>query len=191
MKKLIFGVFLLVGLLVASACAGPAGSTGPTGPAGPAGPAGPVGTASPDTKITTSHGDITLGQLAEIQPGLGTVMQEYGKRFAMVKLAADAADWGMAGYQLDEAIEIQEVGETTRPGNADMLSSFEHSYLDPLAEAIEAKDKVAFDSAYSEAIEGCNSCHVATGHPYVRFQMPLTSPEPFLKLAPSEPTEHD
>jgi hypothetical protein len=176
MKKLIIGALLLVGLSVVSACAGPAG---------------PAGTISPDTKITTSHGDITLGQVAEIQPGLGTVMQEYGRRFAMVKLAADAGDWGMAGYQLDEQIEIQEVGETTRPNDAAMLKSFEDSYLQPLEEAIKAMDKTAFDSTYSEAIDGCNACHVATGHPYVRFQMPQTSPEPFLKLAPSEPIEHD
>jgi hypothetical protein len=189
-KKLILGAFLLlVGVLALSACAGPAGPAGKTGPAGPAGPAGPPGPAAgAETKITTKHGGITLEQLAEIQPGLGTVMIEYGKRFAMVKMAADAGDWGMAQYQLKEAIEIQEVGETTRPGKAGMLASFEHSYLGSLDKAIKAKDKAAFDSAYSKAIDGCNACHVATGHPYVRFQMPQTSPEPFLKLAPSEPT---
>jgi hypothetical protein len=182
-------VFFVVGLLLLSACqgaAGPAGPRGPQGPAGPAGPPGPAGAPAPTT-IKTKHGELTLEQLAEIQPGLGTVMQEYGRRFAMVKMAADAGDWGMAQYQLDEAIEIQEVGEATRPEKADMLSNFEHTYLDPLAKTIEAKDKAAFGSAYSKAIDGCNGCHVATGHPYVRFQMPQTSPEPFLKLAPSEP----
>ena len=190
MKKFGIAALLLAALLLVSACAGPAGTAGPQGPAGPAGPqgtAGPAGAPAPTT-IKTKHGDLTLEQLAEIQPGLGTVMLEYGKRFAMVKMAADAEDWGMAQYQLHEAVEIQEVGEATRPGKADMLSSFEHGYLDSLAKTIEAKDKAAFDAAYTQAITGCNACHVATGHAYVRFQTPQTSPEPFLKLAPSDPT---
>ncbi len=184
MKKIIvaLGVILLIVLAVVTvSCQGPAGPTGPAGQAGSTAP----------TTITTNHGELTLEQLAEIQPGLGTVMQEYGKRFAMVKVAADAEDWGMAGYQLDEAIEIQEVGEITRPDKAGMLSGFEHSYLDALEETIKAKDKTAFDAAYAKAITGCNGCHVATGHPYVRFQTPQTSPEPFLKLEPSEPGTHD
>ncbi|MFQ5996321.1 MAG: hypothetical protein ACE5KP_01680 [Dehalococcoidales bacterium] len=186
MKKFALAGFLLGAVLLLSACQGAAGPQGPQGPAGPPGPAGPAGSPAPTT-IETKHGELTLEQLAEIQPGLGTVMQEYGHRFAMVKIAADAGDWGMAQYQLHEAVEIQEVGEATRPGKADMLSSFEHSYLDPLAKTIEAKDKAGFDTAYTQAIDGCNACHVATGHAYVRFQMPQTSPDPFLKLAPSEP----
>ena len=122
-----------------------------------------------------------------IQPGLGTVMMEYGRRMALLKHVVDAGDWGMAQYQLHEATEIQEVGETTRPGKADLLKSLEHTYLDPLMKDILAKDKAAFNTDYSKALQGCNGCHQATGHPYVRFQMPPTSPEPFLKLAASEP----
>jgi cytochrome c553 len=177
MRKLGLAVVMLALVSLVASCAGP---QGPQGPAGPAGKPAP-------TTIKTKHGELSLQQLAEIQPGLGTVMQEYGRRFAIIKMAADAGDWGMAQYQLKEATEIQEVGEITRPSKADMLKSFEHSYLDPLAKAIEGKDKAAFDAAYSRAIKGCNGCHQATGHPYVRVQMPQTSPEPFLKLAPSEP----
>ena len=194
-KGLILVSVLIIGVLgaavVLGGCAGDEGLQGPEGPQGPAGPQGPSGADVPTT-ITTKHGDLTLDQLAEIQPGMGTVMQEYGLRFAMVKMAAEAADWGMAQYQLHEAVEIQEVGEATRPDKAAMLSSFEHSYLDPLDTAIDEKDKAAFDIAYSQAIDGCNACHVATGHPFVRFQMPQTSPEPFLKLAPSDPvSDHE
>jgi mono/diheme cytochrome c family protein len=125
--------------------------------------------------------------LWNIQPGLGTVMMEYGRRMALLKQAVDAEDWGMAQYQLKEATEIQEVGETTRPDKADLLKNFEHTYLDPLAQDILDKNKTAFDADYSQALDGCNACHQGTGHPYVRFQMPPTSPEPFLKLGASEP----
>ncbi len=136
---------------------------------------------------TFNNVDRTL-TLWNIQPGLGTVMMEYGRRFAMLRFAADAGDWGMAQYQLKEAIEIQEVGETTRPNKATLLADFESTYLSPLEDAILAKDKDAFDQAYAAAINGCNDCHVATGHPFVRVQNPPTLPQPFLELAASEPS---
>jgi cytochrome c553 len=125
--------------------------------------------------------------LWNIQPGLGTVMMEYGRRFEMMKLAADAGDWGMAQYQLTEAEEIQEVGETTRPAKAPLLKNFEQAFLDPLAQDILAKNTNNFTTHLAQAINGCNACHALTGHPYVSVQTPATSPEPFLLLAASDP----
>ena len=156
----------------------------------------PKPTAAPDTALTWPE----LGSMVDsyfnnvdrklslwgIQPGLGTVMIEYGRRFALAKHAVDAGDWGMAQYQINEQIEIQEVGETTRAGKAELLAGFEHAYLDPISEAIVAQDADAFNQAYEAAIGGCNGCHGMTGHPYVRYQMPPTSPQPFLKFAESK-----
>lgn len=122
-----------------------------------------------------------------IQPGLGTVMIEYSRRMAMAHQAVQAGDWGMAQYQVKEATEIQEVGETTRPGKAELLKGFEHQFLDPLAEDILAKDKAAFNKDYGDALGGCNACHVATGHGYVNVRGPKNAPESFLKFAASEP----
>jgi hypothetical protein len=118
-------------------------------------------------------------------------MQEYGLRFAMVKRAAEARDWSMAGYQLDKAIDIQKVGETTRPERAAMLQSFERSYLEPWGRAIQAKDSLAFDALYRQAIDRCNECHQATGYPYLHVRITQISPEPFLSLEASEPATHD
>jgi hypothetical protein len=129
--------------------------------------------------VATKHGKLTLEQIAEIQPGLGTVMIEYGTRFYRMYEAAKAGNWDLAKYQLKEAKEIQEVGEITRPGKAEMLKSFEKSYLDPLEKAIEAKDWDAFEKAYNKAVEGCNNCHAATGHPYIKY--PDAMPEVFAK----------
>ncbi len=158
--------------------------------------AGPEPTAAADQVLTWRElGEMVDGyfnkvhrklSLWGIQPGLGTVMMEYGRRFALAKHAADAGDWGMAQYQINEQIEIQKVGETTRPGQADLLVNFEHNYLAPISAAIVGHDTDAFNKAYGAAIRGCNGCHTMTGHPYIRFQMPRTSPQPFLKFAESK-----
>lgn len=162
-------------LTAAPAEQGPPGPQGQQGPPGPQGPAGAIPNPE-DIQIETKHGTLTLADLAEIQPGLGTIMIEYGNRFYHTYYAAKDGNWGLAGYQLKEALEIQEVGEITRPGKAAMLKAFEDSYMGPLKDAIDAQDWNAFQAAYNNAISGCNGCHAATGHPYIEYSLPSTPP---------------
>jgi len=113
-----------------------------------------------------------LNTLAQIQPGLGTVMIEYGTRYTNMYYAAKGGNWDLAAYQLKEALEIQEVGETTRPARAEALKAFEKSYLDPLQMAIKAKNFATFDKAFKNGIAGCNSCHAAQGFAYIKYVLP-------------------
>jgi hypothetical protein len=116
--------------------------------------------------------------LAKLQPGLGTVMIEYSRRFSTTYYAAKGGNWGLAGYQLKEMREIQEVGEATRPAHADALKVFEKTYLDPIEESIKAKDHRKFDAAFKAAITGCDGCHAASGYPFIKYVLPRTSPSP-------------
>jgi len=113
-----------------------------------------------------------LKTLAAIQPGLGTVMIEYGARYTNMYYAAKGGNWDLAAYQLKEAREIQEVGETTRPARAEALKSFEKAYLDPLELAIKAKNFQRFDETFKRGIQGCNGCHAAQGFAYIKYELP-------------------
>jgi hypothetical protein len=126
--------------------------------------------------LSTSHGNITLAQIAEIQPGLGTVMMEYANRFWSMYYAANDGNWDLAAYQMKEALEIQEVGETTRPSRALALKAFETSFLVPLTNTINAKDFSAFQTAYNNTVAGCNGCHEANGFPFIKYVLPTTPP---------------
>jgi hypothetical protein len=137
----------------------------------------PATTINPEEVIiNTSHGNITLAQLAEIQPGLGTVMMEYANRFWSMYYAANSGNWDLAAYQMKEALEIQEVGETTRPARAPMLKAFESSFLEPLNNTINAKNFSAFQTAYNNTVGGCNNCHAASGFPYIKYTLPSSPP---------------
>ncbi|MGB8647377.1 MAG: hypothetical protein WCF84_19235 [Anaerolineae bacterium] len=103
--------------------------------------------------------DPNAPKLWVIQPGLGTVMIEYGTRMGNVYWAADAGNWDMVNYQIKEMLEIQETGEVTRPGRADALKKFEDANITPMVDAAKTKDKTAFMAAYDKAITGCNKCH--------------------------------
>ena len=119
-----------------------------------------------------------LKTLANVQPGLGTVMMEYSNRYTNTYYAAKGGNWGLAAYQLKEGREIQEVGETTRPEKAGALKAFDSSYLDPLEKTIEAKDFKKFETAFKAGIQGCNECHVGQGLPFIRYELPKAPPMP-------------
>ncbi len=140
-------------------------------------PPSPAPTINPaELNITTSHGNLTLQQIAEIQPGLGTVMMEYANRFWSMYYAAKSSNWDLASYQMKEALEIQEVGETTRPGRAAALKAFEASILVPLNNTINAKDFSAFQTAYNTTVDGCNGCHAAAGFAFIKYSLPPNPP---------------
>jgi hypothetical protein len=122
--------------------------------------------------------DEQLKTLAAIQPGLGTVMIEYANRYSNIYYAAKGGNWPLAAYQLKEMGEIQEVGETTRPGRAEALKAFEQSFLDPLEETLEAKNFASFEIAFKSGIQGCNGCHAALGFPFIKYEFPSSPPSP-------------
>lgn len=124
----------------------------------------------------TGNTEEKLETLAKIQPGLGTVMIEYANRYTNIYYAAKGGNWGLAGYQLKEALEIQEVGEATRPGRASSLKAFESAYLDKLGETILAEDFAAFEKAFNAGIQGCNGCHAGQGFPYIKYELPAAPP---------------
>ena len=152
-----------------------------------AAPAGaPASQATPPTPTPLS-----LDELSLIQPGLGTVMVEYGHRMAAIWFAGQAGNWDMGHYQIIEMREIQETGEITRPPRAPALKSFETNFLDPLDQAIGTKDKTQFETAYNAAIQGCNSCHgsqtsadFTAGFKFVKVQVPKDTLESIYSYSP-------
>jgi hypothetical protein len=122
------------------------------------------------------HKTMSLETMSAIQPGMGTVMMEYGQRFYVLYYAAKAKNWDLAKYELREQLEIQEVGEATRPKYASQLKAFEDAHLTKLEKAIETKDWQRFEAVYTEATKACNRCHVETAHAYIHYRLPSAPP---------------
>jgi len=129
------------------------------------------------TVVATKHNkSLTLEQIAQIQPGLGTLMIEFGHRFYVAYYAAKANNWELADYEIHELIEAQEVAEVTRPKYTEELKAFEHGALAQLQQTIKAKDWKQFEVKYAETTKACNTCHTKNGHPYIQYKLPKVAP---------------
>jgi hypothetical protein len=170
---------LSLGLLIFGAACST--STTPSGAAQTSAATPSNGTIAGDALISGTHSKMTLRQLVDVQPGLGTVMIEYTTRMNNMWFAAQKSNWDMVHYQILEMKEIQEIGESTRPSRAPALKSFESGFLEPMDEAAQAKNLTEFTKTYDSAIGGCNSCHAASSsshfksYRFVRIIRPAAS----------------
>jgi hypothetical protein len=131
----------------------------------------------------TKHGELTLDQIAGLQPGLGRIMRELSERYWTMYYSAKGGNWELAAYCLRGMRSLQRMGETTRPKMAGALRSFADGYLDPLDEAIRARDWNRFEAAYTAATDEANRVHRSLGYGYIEWRLPPRPPE-HLTLAP-------
>ena len=131
----------------------------------------------------TKHGELTLDQIAELQPGLGQLMPLMSDRYWILYYAAKGGNWPLADYQLRSLRSLFKKGATTRPKHKAMLDEFSARIFDPLAGHIKAKDFPEFEKTYQAGIELTNKMHVATKHAEIVWKLPATPP-PHLDLGP-------
>lgn len=131
----------------------------------------------------TKHGELTLDQIAELQPGLGTLMRDVSDRYWILYYAAKGGNWDLAAYQLRGLRSLYKKGSVTRPKYAGMLDEYSRKIFDPLQTHIEAKNFTKFDEVYRQGIELANNMHGATKHGEIVWKLP-DHPPPHLDCNP-------
>ena len=133
--------------------------------------------------VWSGHREMSLEDVATIQPGLGRLMPEVGNRTWKLYYAAKAENWPMAKFQYKEIRGLMELGAFMRPKHEEALNQFLEENWKPLETAIEKKDFAAFEKAFHAAIDMANAYHELKDKPYIRWKLPETSP-PDLDLSP-------
>jgi hypothetical protein len=129
------------------------------------------------TVIKTRHGELTLEELAEAQPGMARLMKEVGERYHVLYYAAQAGNWELAKHELDVIISILKTGSKLRPKYSHDLTSFTKSHLNEISERIRARDWKEFEAAYMKGIEEANKLHEKYGYGFIRYVLPKKPPE--------------
>ncbi len=120
--------------------------------------------------------EMSMQEIAAIQPSLGRIMPEIGDRTWKLYYAAKAGNWAHAKFQWKEITELMELGGFTRPKHEEALQQFMREDWAPLEPTIKAEDFGAFEEAFNKAIEQANAYHELKDKPYIRWQLPSTPP---------------
>ncbi len=130
-----------------------------------------------DIVARTKHGELTLDQLAEIQPGMSRLMAELAQRFTIMVHAGRGGNWALSHFQFRQARSLFKIMATVRPKYAEALQAFEKDFLAPVEEAVKAKDVAALNAAAGRAVKESDAVHAKFGYPYIRYRIPKSSPE--------------
>ncbi len=131
----------------------------------------------PPPTAPTKHGDLTLDQLAEMQPGMARLMVEISDRYWVLYYAAQGGNWDLARHEFSELRKTMQLAGVVRPKYAEPLAGFIAEKLKPVEDAIRAKDWKAFEIAYRETADAANEMHREFGYAYIEWRLPATPPQ--------------
>ncbi len=127
----------------------------------------------------TKHGNLTVDEIAEIQPGAARLMDELAHRYWVLFYAAQGGNWELAAYMEKESEKLLRILAKVRPKYAADLEAFVQENLGPVAAAIAARDGKSFEAAYRRGIEASDVYHAKYNKGFVRFRLPDRPPEWF------------
>lgn len=136
-----------------------------------------------ESKVRSRHGELTLEQIADGLPGTGEVMAAASHCFGTAWHAGVAGRWLLAAYYARRVRSLMRTLAVRRPKYRAQLDEFEREGLEPLLRAISAQDEAEFRSRYEACVDMANRYHVDTGHAYIEWTTPPSSPERGLGLA--------
>jgi len=139
-----------------------------------------------DVKAKTPHGEMSLDQLADIQPGMATLMKEVGERFTETYYAAKGGNWKLAAHHLNQLRFAFRTAKVTRPKFADDLAAFDQEYLTPIFRAIRDQNWAEFESAFRKGEAGSDIYHDKRGYPHIRYTLPKETPSNLHRGPPNE-----
>ncbi len=126
---------------------------------------------------------MSIDEIAVVQPGLARIMPEVGARTWKLYYAAKAGNWANAMYQWKETRALFELGAFMRPKHEAALEEYLRDSWPPLEAAIKAKDFEKFQAAFDRAIDDANAWHEKKEKPYIRWKLP-DFPPPDLDFTP-------
>ena len=135
----------------------------------------------------TKHGELTLDQLAELQPGLGQLMPLVGERYWTLYYAAKGGNWALADYELRSLKSLWQKMGTTRPKYKGMLDDYAKKIFDPLGSTSPRRISPSSRRFIWQGIELANTMHVASNHAEIVWKLPSNPPQ-HLDLGPQPPS---
>jgi hypothetical protein len=152
-------------------------------------PVGAQGAAVPPHSHTVHNGkrDLTIDELAVMQPGLDRLMAEVGPRMHRLYYAGLAGNWPLATYYLNSAVKQLKLCAASRPKYAADIDRYLAEDVPAVREAVRDGDAAAFPAAYRAMVDRANDYHVSRGKGFIRWVTPDAPPADLDLTAGTEP----
>ena len=154
--------------------------------------ASPPEKANADREVAALRAE--LDRLRGIVPDQSHAMSDVAYHFANLWFAGQRQNWPLAQFYLDEArshlkwaVRIIPVRKDPAGQDVDLNQIREAvgtTLLADLNKTIASKSVTAFTNAHRLTLEGCYSCHKASGKPFLRPQIPAVPSVHILNLDP-------
>ena len=127
--------------------------------------------------VNNGKRDLSIDELALMQPGMDRLMAEVGPRVHRLYYAAKAGNWRLAEYFFKSVVKQLRLCVTSRPRYDPEMTSFLTDDCEPVRAAIRDRDLAAFEAAYLAMVDRANHYHDVFGKPYLRWRTPATPPD--------------
>ncbi len=134
---------------------------------------------APDHTHVVSNGkrELTIDELALMQPGMDRLMAEVSPRVHRLYYAAKAGNWRLAEYFFKSVVKQLRLCATSRPRYQPEMDTFIADDCEPVRAAIRGRDLAAFETAYAAMVERANHYHDVFGKPYLHWRTPAAPPD--------------
>jgi hypothetical protein len=127
--------------------------------------------------VNNGKRDLTIDELALMQPGMDRLMAEVGPRVHRMYYAAKAGNWRLAEYFYTSTLKQLRLCATSRPKYADDIAAYITDECQPLRETLRNRDNDAFELAYEAFVDRANHYHEVWKKPWIRWVTPASPPE--------------
>ena len=136
--------------------------------------------------LSTGQNSVKLAQAdakaaKEVAPGLGEFMTTIQLHAGKLWFAAQAANWDLAKYELDELKETMEAAkglneEKNGVNISNVLDSVLQTQVADLEKTLESKSQTEFKKSYDETLSACNGYHTEAGYKFIHIVRPTAPP---------------
>ena len=122
-----------------------------------------------------------MDTLKQQVPGLGEYMSTIQLHISKLWFAAQASNWELSSFELDELNETIAAGEAlhvvrNKVDITGVLQSVQNTQLQLLYQSLQNKEKESFTKAYGQTLDACNGCHRSAGYGFIHVIIPTSQP---------------
>jgi hypothetical protein len=121
--------------------------------------------------------ELTLDELARMQPGMDRLMAEVGPRLHRCYFAALAGNWPLAAYYSKSAAKQLAHCAESRPKYEPEMTAYLTADYAPVTAAIKGQDLEEFQRAWTVMVDRANYFHGFFGKPYIGWKTPENPPD--------------